>query len=287
MADLDLNDGARWELVGVKLFNFKPLAIQEELGTFILRDTAVLKTVQRTWAGRPFYRDYCDYHYAIKLYRNGELVKTLRINLDCHYISVGVLSYEFDPDLLLRHRKHFQQLPWIEVTYRDPFTLRRAIAAVEAEPNAYFYHDVAPYREDGYFVLGVDSLKFDTNRDSLLQEVEKELYRRTFVQDFIVRPQIIFIDTGTLDLSFRFEVYCDEAVYSAYRKYATSYVSQAGKFRTTAHWRSHFVTWRFEPGGNAKEEAADVKLVIVGLNRAGYERLRAGKALGSPGTSAR
>ncbi|MCI4669164.1 MAG: hypothetical protein MRZ79_13595, partial [Bacteroidia bacterium] len=77
---LNFQDG-NWAIIGVPLHNYKSLPIQEELGTFITKDKSFMQRLQDAWDFPLTLSNDCDHHYALKIYNNGKLMRTLEMNL--------------------------------------------------------------------------------------------------------------------------------------------------------------------------------------------------------------
>ncbi len=254
LKSLELDEG-QWEMVGVKLFNYKMLPIQEELGTFICKDIETIKTIANTFEGQYYYEDWCDHHYALKFYQNGQLKKTLKVNLWCDYMTDGVISFHFDPTMLTRHKAKFKPMNWATIKFTDIAMLRRAITKMRQDPSVYLYHDNQEYFHDGYFVVATRPLDLMTNRDSLEREIRRHISRRAGSEEFLIKPFIEFLDDN-MKVSFRYEVYCNEPIFDAY--------NQAGaRYPVTAHWRDHFAFWK-------AEEDPYIKITVMGMTKDKY-----------------
>jgi hypothetical protein len=261
LEDLNLDDGATWELIGVRLHNYNMVRAQEEWGTFICRDLGALKQMQQTWNLAPMYEDWCDYHYSLKIYRNGRLMKTLRANLKCNYLTIGYMSYKFDESYLRQHARSFKPMNWSDITFTDMFKLRKALKRFEGDATVYLYDDAKPYFEDGYFVVGIDNLHWSANRDSVMRALADELRRLTQSEAYYFQPHVTFMD-DKMRFSFRFNVYCSEELYNRYKQ------ARPSMGTVTAHWRSHFAFWH-------SPEPPSVKITVVGMTQDKYKRLMA------------
>ena len=257
LKSLDLDTG-RWEMVGVKLYNRKMMPFQEEMGTFICRDIEVLKAMTQTFEGRYYYEDWCDHHYALKFYQNGQLVKTLKVNLFCNYMTDGVISYHFDPGLLTQHQSAFKPLNWATIKFTDIEMLRKAIQRMEQDETVYLYHDLSQFFHDGYFVVATPPLDLMTNRDSLEKQIRQHIARRAGSENFLIKPYIEFLDDN-MKVSFRYEVYCNKTIYTAYDK-------TGARYPVSAHWRDHFAFWK-------AEEDPYVKITVMGITKDKYSRI--------------
>ncbi|MCS7085166.1 MAG: hypothetical protein RMM53_05110 [Bacteroidia bacterium] len=233
LADLDFENG-HWIMVGVRLYNYRPVEMQKRLGTFVLADSTVLQTLKRKWIFSPFWDDDCDYHYALKFYQGKTLRKTLKINLHCRYITDGGLSYHFDPALLEEYEKLYRRVPWTTLTFHSLDSLRRAIAVLARKEEVLFYDPPEKYLLDGYYVRALDGLAWNVNRDSLTREVRNALIGRTGIPEnpegtmpFVVEPLIFFVEDD-FSLSMRWKVYCNK-----------KHASVQGPGYVSASWREH------------------------------------------------
>lgn len=258
LKDLNFNEGD-WHMVGVSLTNYKRMPLQEELKTFILDNEGVMRKIQREWDFQPMYNDWCDWHYAIKFYKNKRLVKTLKINLHCRYITMGVLSFKFEPELLARHKSYYRKIDWATISYDDIETLREDIRMIKPKERMFFYGDVKKYLYDGYFVVGVDDLDLLVERDSVQTDLTRRISEFLNDDNFYLKPYIRFLDDN-MEISMRFNVYCNETTYR-------TYVRKVDHPKVTAHWRSHLHFKR------APDEQV-YKINVIGMNKERYRRMR-------------
>ncbi|MDX1908058.1 MAG: hypothetical protein SF053_13565 [Bacteroidia bacterium] len=206
---LDFSRGT-WSLIGVPLHNYKMLPIQEEMGCFITRDLSLLQQLQRDWNFEQTFEDKCDYHYALKFYQNGELVRTLNLNLYCGYISLDGLSYEFVPEEFGRFRTYAQVIPWSRINFADLTLLKRAVSILDRNQDVYWYEDIQPFMYPGYFMLSVDYLPWDANLDSIYAVTASRIRMETGRSDFYLKQYLYEIDGDYL--SVRYRVNCDESL---------------------------------------------------------------------------
>jgi hypothetical protein len=238
-----------WEVAGVKLYNHRMHPIQEELSTFVIKDKDILKKLQQEWEVTPFFEDYCEWHYALKFYCNNKLIKTLKINLYCNYITDGVISYTFKPDFLTKYKLYYKKLPWASVGFTNLQQLRKTIRLLEKKNGVYFYHDLKPYDYDGYFALGVNGLDWGINRDSVVKMVYNKVYAYTGSKDFYVEPYYSFMDNKEL-ICMRFHIYCNQDFAAIYQQKDPNIV---------ASWRSHL---------DFRDPGEEIELVVIGLTKA-------------------
>lgn len=157
LGDLNFREG-NWTLIGVSLPNYTPHPLQKQFPTFLLRDREVLLRLQQLWQASPLYEDHCDYHYVLKIYQDCHLRKTLRVNLSCGYITEGTNSYHFSEEWLLPFASAFQPAFWGQVWFKEYSALRTAAEEILKDCGLYPYEDLTPYRYEGRFVVGADSL---------------------------------------------------------------------------------------------------------------------------------
>jgi len=252
LADLDLSGGT-WEMVCVSVHNHNSSPLQHRLGTFAMQSLRIMREMQQNWHFRPTYDDYCDYHFVLKFYREKKLMKTLRVNAVCNYISEGVLSYEFDPDLLLTYESHYKKLPWSLVRYKDLNQLRNAVPRLIDAPFVYIYQDVNPYLYDGYFVSGTPFLPWHVDRDSVLNALQGQLNQQMGTGKFYAVPYIFFVSDNREQISLRFLVYCSEELS---RKCPAKDM--------TASWRSHM---------DYRDPEERIELVVIGVDDKNYFKI--------------
>ncbi|MCS7152750.1 MAG: hypothetical protein N2253_02735 [Bacteroidia bacterium] len=243
LGGLDFSQG-EWSLVGVSLPNYAPHPLQQRFSAFIVQDKSILQAMQSLWEGQTFYEDYCDYHYVLKLYRGRRLIKTLKVNLRCGYITEGVFSYTFSPEWLERFAGSFRPIHWSRVWFRQNENLRNAVRALLEAPEVFFYEEPEPYLYGGRFIIALDSLHWRIDRDSLYRTVKAQIERAFPPGKAYVRPYFFFMDDKAL-LHFRFEVFCEKQDYEKYGK----------SLQVSVGWQPHIGP------GEAK------RLILIGINR--------------------
>ncbi len=251
LADLDFSQG-NWTLVAVSLHNYKQIPLQKEIGTFKIDDKKILAEMQESWDCEPYYYDYCEHHYALKFYKDKKLMKTLKVNLHCNYITDGLFSYRFPRAFLLRYKSYFRRLPWSQVRFTSLSLLRRALEKIKNAKDVYFYDDYKKYRYDGFFMIGINKQEWNVNRDSLLEKVANYVQRTTGTSNFHIE-QYIFYLTDEMKLNFRYFIYCDKRIFDLYKLRSRFWMTK---------WRSHL-----DAAGGM------LKIVVVGVNKDRYFKL--------------
>jgi hypothetical protein len=242
LAEYNFSEG-NWEMIGITLHNYHPVDLQKTLGTFIIKDKETILKIQENWDFDAYYSEHCDYHYALKLYKDQELVQTLRVNLHCNYISTGIFTYQFDPELLAALKSKAVPISWSRIRFQDITNMRIAIRKLKSEKDVYMYHDVKPYEYDGYFVIGKNNLDWGANKDSIQKIVVQQLIEALGTDHFYIQPFLMHM-TETDKMALRFEVYCDEHIA---KKYEYDDI--------TAEWRSHTAYNDF------------LQLIVIGTNK--------------------
>ncbi|MDP5170875.1 MAG: hypothetical protein NWR72_11570 [Bacteroidia bacterium] len=223
----DFSSG-KWALVGVPVHNYQMLPIQQDLGTFVTEDLSLLHTLQKRWDFDMTFDDKCDYHYALKLYHDGELIETLDLNLYCGYITRDGFSYSFpvgEFDLL---RDRAKSIPWSRIRFQDPETLKRAIVTLDNTKDVYWYEDVQKFLFPGYFMITLDNLHWNTDRDSLHEVVSQYLFDLSQNDGFYLEEYYYLITDGAMTV--KYIVNCSETLATVLNDENSAY------FR----WRSHF-----------------------------------------------
>ena len=244
--DLDLSTG-RWEMVGVSLTNYQPVPIQDKLGTFIMSDPLAMRQIQQKWDFEEVYEDYCEYHYALKFYRNGDLMKTLRVNLRCNYITDEAFSFRFTEKEFTEFQRTFKPIRWSRIRFSDLDLLQTAVTQLDRMPGVYWYGDVKQFNFDGEFSVTVDDLPWNVNRDSLVAEITELLHKRTGREDFYITQKYWLLSEDWEKMSLKLNVFCDESFYKAYN---------LGGVVTS--WRNHLSDQSF------------VQIVVIGMNKEEY-----------------
>ena len=253
--DLNFDEG-EWVMIGVSLHNYHLLPVQKELGTFMLDNPIALKQIQAEWNYEEVYEDYCDYHYALKFYKDGELVRTLRANLLCNYITLNGLSYKFTEADMLKFKNWFQDEKWSRIRFKDLDLLKVAVQTLDDLPKVYWYGDTKQYNFDGSFITLMKNQKWNANRDSLegvMSDKISQMLRGR--DDFYLDTYYWLLSDDFETMSIRFKVYCDQSLFNDYQKK----VGKSGN-DIVIRWRNHF------------SEQSFVQLVVVGLNKQDYFR---------------
>lgn len=245
--NLDFRSG-NWTLIGVPVHNYKQLPVQKELGTFILRDAALLETLQQEWDFDMTFDDKCDYHYALKLYHDGQLVRTLDLNLFCGYLTYEGLSYRFDPAEFARLQNRARRVNWSRITFGDLDLLKRAVQTLDQSEEVYWYEDVYQYTYPGFFMLSINGLPWHTDRDSLRQVVTDKLASRVnsrafYLQEYfhVIRDQQLFV---------RYMVNCEERI-----------ADRLDPRFVQVSWRSHLA------------HRDSISILAIGIDEQRYRRL--------------
>jgi len=245
--DLDMEQG-RWEMIGVSLHNYHHLDLQDQIGTFILRDQYILKQIREKWDFEEVFEDYCDYHYALKFYQDGELVKTMRVNLLCDYISIGGMSYKFSRKDFLEYKRYFKPIRWSRIRFRDLDLLKVAVNKLDEIPKVYWYGDVKMYNFKGMFTMQMDSLPWNTDKDSVIEALSDQIANQLGREDFYITMHYWTISDDLEWMTLRLQVFCEEDFFNEFTR----------KEPYVLRWRDHF------------SEQSFVQIVVIGMNREEY-----------------
>ena len=251
--DLDFTTG-KWEMVGVSLTNYHEMPIQEELGTFMIRERHVLEKFQNEWDFEEKYEDYCDYHYSLKFYRNGELQKTMLVNVLCNYITANGLSFKFTEADLTKYRRYFRKVRWSRIRFSDLGLLQKSVEVLDQVPTVYWYSDYKQYNFTGEFSITINDLAWDANRDSIIDVVSADLASRMGRDDFYITTKYWLLSDDFEKMTLRLNVYCDESFYQ-------SYVDN----NVITGWRNHFTEQSF------------IQIMVIGMSRKEYYEFMRGR----------
>ncbi len=210
--DINFDDGT-WAMVGVPLHNYQKLPIQEEMGTFICEDIAFMKEVQKSWALEYTNEDKCDYHYSLKLYKNGDIEQTVMINLYCGYLTSDGLSYSFNPALFSRFKAVSKPVSWSRISFQDSEVAIKSITKLDRAKGVYWYEDINPYLFKGSLGMAFNNIPYDANRDSLKKSIEATIRTQTGSADFYLVERGYTMpeyDNGMLYISYTLN--CNENI---------------------------------------------------------------------------
>jgi hypothetical protein len=248
LGDLDFTQG-KWVMVGVSLHNYHPLPIQEQIGTFIMADSYIMKQIQQKWDFEEVFEDYCDYHYALKIYQDGNLVRTFKVNLLCDYISMDGMSYQYSEREFIEFRRYFKPIKWSRIRFRDLDLLKASVIKLDNIPNVYWYGDVKQYNFKGSFSCGIDHLPWNADKDSVIAAFSEQIVKETGREDFYANLKYWLVSEDLEWMDLRLNVYCDEDFFKKYKRN-----------NVITDWRNHF------------SEQSFVQIVVIGLNQEDYYR---------------
>lgn len=249
LGDFDFSDG-NWALIGVPVHNYQNLPVQNELGTFVTEDPALLNTLQRRWDFEMTFDDKCDYHYSLKLYRDGELKETLMLNLHCGYITLDGFSYSFPAREFDLIKDQARSIPWSRIRFEDPETLKKAITTLDQTEDVFWYEDVQQYMFPGSFMISVNNLHWNTDRDSLHAVVSQYLFDLSSSDDFYLQEYYYLITDGNMVV--KYIVNCSESLASQLAEESSAY------FR----WKSHF-----------QDKDGTISILAIGVDQDRYQDL--------------
>lgn len=245
--ELDFTRGD-WAMIGVPLHNYKMLPILEETGTFISRDADLMQELKHAWAALDMtFDDKCDHHYALKFYQDGKLIRTLKVNLFCKYISYDGLSYELDVTQFETFARAAKRVSWSRISFGDLNVLRNAIGTLDKADGVYWYDDVMPYTYPGFCMLNVNGLPWDTDLDSLRNVVQNMVASESRSSDFYLKEYFHIIEGDHVFV--RYVINCEPRL----ARHLTG--------RLDVPWRSHF------------HNRDSVSIVAIGIDEKRYRQL--------------
>lgn len=247
ISDLNFLKGD-WAIVGVPVHNYQMLPIQNELKTFLSKDRALMLEIQAKWDLPVTFEDKCDYHYALKFYKDGLLMKTLKLNLYCGYLASDGLAYEFNPAEFERFRTRSAPVGWSRISFADLGRLKDAVSKLDRADEVYWYEDVEPYRYSGFFMVSANRLPWNADLDSLEQAVHKMIRKRGGSNQFYLKKYYHLIQGD--HLFARYLVNCEESL--------ANKIDQGNQY---LGWRSHL------------HNTDSVRIVAIGINQRRYWEL--------------
>lgn len=247
LEDFDFTDGS-WALVGVPLHNYNLSPIQQDLGAFVMKGASALTQLKYAWNLETTFEDNCDYHYALKFYKNGVLVETMKLNLHCGYVTRDGLSYAFHANHFETFKLKSKPISWSRITFGTEERMKLAISKLSQEPDIYFYEDPNPYKYPGFFTISVNNLPWNTRIDSIDRVVIEALEGQSGREDFYLKRQYHYVEGDVMFV--RYLVNCDE-----------SFSGDVPEEKQILSWRSHF------------QMADSVRLVAIGVDEKRYRRI--------------
>lgn len=247
LQDLKLDQGD-WVIIGIPVHNYRAVPVQKDLGTFITKDKNLMKTIQQGWDLDLTFEDKCDYHYALKFYCDDQLIRTVKLNLYCGYLTSDGMSYEFAPQRFDEFKQHAKPIDWSRISFADLSLLKRAVETLENKPDVYWYEDVQPYKYSGFFMLAVNGLPWNADVDSLDRVMKQNLAGEIKDDDFYLKKYFHVIRGDKLYV--RYMVNCDP--------FLAQRVAPENRYLP---WRSHL------------EQTDSVRIVAIGLNQERYRKI--------------
>ncbi len=244
--DLEFNQGD-WALVGIPVHNYKMVPIQQELRTFITRDKSFLNKLKESWDFNITFDDRCDYHYALKFYKENKLVKTVMLNLYCGYISANGFAYEFNPKDFESFKAQARPIKWSRISFGDLEVMKDAVKVLDDSPEVFWYDDVLQYTFSGFFMFSLNGIPWNADVDSLTNEVHDYIIEDTGSEDFHLKRYFHLIEGKRM--SVRYMVSCEEPFTDNFG--SNMYVQ----------WRSHL------------QNTDSVRIVAIGIDQKRYWQL--------------
>ncbi|MBI1838551.1 MAG: hypothetical protein HYR91_14905 [Flavobacteriia bacterium] len=107
LKEFDFNDGG-YSILGVKWGGLKN-SLLDSIGEFYTKDTSILNQIKTDWFfSIPGQMYACGYHYEIFICKNGLVLKSLRVNLECNEIVTDEAYFYFDSDKLRKFHGKFK-----------------------------------------------------------------------------------------------------------------------------------------------------------------------------------
>lgn len=247
LEDLNLANGD-WVIIGIPVHNYRAVPVQKDLGTFITKDLSLMKSIQQSWDLDLTFEDKCDYHYALKFYKDDVLMHTIKLNLYCGYLTSDGFSYEFAPQRFDEFKSHAKPIDWSRISFADLSLLKIAIETLETKSEIYWYDDVQPYKYSGYFMVAVNGLPWNANIDSLDRAMQQKLATEVKGDDFYLKKYFHIVRGGKLYV--RYMVNCDPFM-----------AQRIAPEQRYLPWRSHL------------EQTDSVRIVAIGLNQERYRKI--------------
>lgn len=247
LAGLDFTQG-NWSLIGVSLHNAAPIPEQTEWGTFMITDRNQLLAIQEAWRGPLAFNDFCDYHYAIKLYKDDALVKTILLNLRCNYATTEGLAYTFTAEQL-HLLKPERRLPWSRIRFTDMERVRLALARLPRHKQIFFYEPYAELQYDGFVTLALNGRHWREPRVQLMDSLSNLIEASLGHRGFHLEEYAQFTDDA-ITYDYRYKLYLNEP--SAQR---------LPPGLATLSWQAHLA------------HAPHIQLIVVGINERDYRRI--------------
>ena len=249
---LDLSSG-EWIMVGVPLYNYNMQPLQTSLGAFHCKVRLVLQDMQNNWEFEEFYDDYCDYHYALKFYQNGDLKKSLLVNLTCQYITDGNFSYKFPKSFFTQHQSLYRKTAWSRIRYGSLDALKIAVNEINQHDDLYWYGDVKQYDFNGSFMLGYENLPWNANKDSIISALGDQLSDSLQTDKFYITTRCWYLSDDFEKMSLRLMVFCNQDLYTQYTKQKNNLA--------LSKWRNLLSNQNF------------IQVMVIGINKERYFKM--------------
>lgn len=106
LKDYNFNQGGYY-ILGLKSESDRS-TLQDSMGEFYTDDTVVLNKFKQTWIFKTPGKGYsCGYHYNIFICKNGQILTSFSVNLNCNELATDDAYFYFNPQLL---RQFYNQL---------------------------------------------------------------------------------------------------------------------------------------------------------------------------------
>ena len=225
----DFTNG-EYKLLGVYSIGSDKNSIVDSLREFYIEDVQILNRIKKEWTfdrRSPAYA--CGYHYDILLVKDGEVVESFSVNLNCDQIVTEKGSYFFKSELLSgligRNKKLRRQ--YNKFHNRDEGFKFIDSVSIKNEFIAYQANEWLKY--EGKFRFRYDSIEDYESFETFMNSISEKL-KNEYEDDFQIEGATIS------PTYFEFDVYCCKTLYEKFKLFEITSQWKDLKVKLTTYW---------------------------------------------------
>ncbi len=243
LKDYDFNKGGYYLLGTIEHSDKNTL--RDSIGEFYTDDIALLNKFKNDWTfNKPGKKYACGYHYTVYVCREGQILESFSINLNCQEIVTDEGYFYFDPELLRQFYGKLKKPYSKSMDFTSLTEARKYIVEILADSSLIMTPSPPWTKYEGTFQFDYECPEGskDCEYDSIpkkLEEIEKEIKKAYPYENFELEER-----GGSLT-SIIVEVKCNKSLSDKFKLYNRDTNSYSGKW--TPYRLSLTTYWRIKP----------------------------------------
>lgn len=187
--------------------------IKDSLGEFYTEDIKQLNKFKKAFTfSKPGVGFACGYHYTLYLCRDGKIIQSISINLECCEIATNGKYYYFDPNIMRQFYNQLNYLKIVSVNFNNLYEARGQYKILEKNENLLLMKRPLWLKFDGHFVFRFDCKGFDCIDDEkqIVAAIENQIKEKYPNYDF-------YMEQCTYSSEYlEFKLYCKKSMYEKF-----------------------------------------------------------------------